>query len=774
MIRSFLTIVGLLLALSATQAQNTQIREFQQPVQLTTIEWSGQHLLMGGSTDTTSQSDFLLIRQDTSLQILSTIAYPDPGDAGKDEMKFVRQAQNGGLLLAGTGNDATPGFSSIKLIRTNPQGTVLWARKFTAPSPYVIRDLTGMDCYGDGAAVVACVLHQPVTGDNFGHTIKLTPAGAVQWTHTAALQDPSIQGNLNFVAPSSNVVVQGPDTVWIAWNRTDTLSGNYVPVIPIYAGTASVPPGGPVWTYTNQEADYLTEIQLADPVNHKLTMLCTEHFSSFGYVHLIQCSSSFLAEKGLLYQHNAQTFIGKLGGGGDFYENTGVFVRFTGTLNIIRRNHQNYFPPVQDFVSEQDKVYAISRGDNYYNANNLILSFNWQGTPGCSMTDTAYDYPQIVLPPPPQYFPPDPLAPVIQLQTTTIFPTATSLTLSHSLLCDGDELIWPGDVDDNGTANSVDVLYLGVAWGANGSLRPNGSTAWTGQSAGANWGPQFSNFIDWKYADCDADGTVGQADIQVISQNYGLIHNRNGAERTLDGPPLYLSIPVDSVMVGDTLMADVFLGTPLDTADQLYGIAFTITYDTALVQAGSAAFIPDSTWFGEQGVNTAYLSKDFYDLGQVEAALTRTDQQMVNGQGRIGSFMIITIDNISGKTVESRQLNLSIVPRLAMNLNQDSLSIEATEGDSLVVFQEIINSQSPRSDLDLRIYPQPADQEVVITCSQRIESVQLLTLHGQILLETRPGGTQTRVPLEGIAPGTYILRVQSPAGLMQQMLVQVY
>jgi hypothetical protein len=417
----------------------------------------------------------------------------------------------------------------------------------------------------------------------------------------------------------------------------------------------------------------------------------------------------------------------------------------------------------------QDKAYSIVEE---YTSTILSVRFGWLDAPGCTVSDTAYDDAQILLPPAPQFAQPDPPAPAIQIQMAAISPGFASLTVTDSLVCNGNGLIWPGDADHNGVANSVDVLYLGAAWGETGPLRPGGTTAWTGQPAGPDWGWQFFNFIDWKYADCNGDGTVGQADLQTVAQNYGLTHNRTGAGTSSEGPPLSLSAPEDSAMTGDTIMADVFLGAPLDSADQLYGIAFTLTYDPELVQEGSAAFIPDSSWFGEPGVNSVYLSKDFHTLGRVEAALTRTDRMMVSGQGRIGSFMIIAVDNISGKTLESRQLNLGIVPRLAMNILQDPISIQAAGGDSVIVFQEGSSSRDARTGPSLRIYPQPAGQEAAIECSHRMESVQLLTLHGQVLREIRPGSMQARLRLDGVAPGAYLLRIQSPAGLAQRMLIR--
>ncbi|MFQ5627366.1 MAG: LamG-like jellyroll fold domain-containing protein [bacterium] len=78
--------------------------------------------------------------------------------------------------------------------------------------------------------------------------------------------------------------------------------------------------------------------------------------------------------------------------------------------------------------------------------------------------------------------------------------------------------VWPGDTDNNGQVNGVDVLFLGVNWAGIGPARRNASTAWFGQQA-QSWIPESST-----YADADGNGVVEMPDMAVVDLNWGKTH----------------------------------------------------------------------------------------------------------------------------------------------------------------------------------------------------------------------------------------------------------
>jgi hypothetical protein len=88
------------------------------------------------------------------------------------------------------------------------------------------------------------------------------------------------------------------------------------------------------------------------------------------------------------------------------------------------------------------------------------------------------------------------------------------------------QVMYPGDVNNSGQANTLDVLFLGLSWGSTGPERMSPTTAWMPQSVAPNqWAQEFSNGINYAYADCNGDGVIDQADLEEgIEANFLLEH----------------------------------------------------------------------------------------------------------------------------------------------------------------------------------------------------------------------------------------------------------
>ncbi len=83
--------------------------------------------------------------------------------------------------------------------------------------------------------------------------------------------------------------------------------------------------------------------------------------------------------------------------------------------------------------------------------------------------------------------------------------------------------VYPGDANNDGIVNEVDVLPLGVFWRSSGPEREGDDlTGWFIQPA-YSWEELAAT-----YADCNGDGTVNEADLSVIEGNWGLTHAMGG------------------------------------------------------------------------------------------------------------------------------------------------------------------------------------------------------------------------------------------------------
>ncbi|TAE46334.1 MAG: hypothetical protein EAZ89_20260, partial [Bacteroidetes bacterium] len=398
MIRMLVILIAVSFLQGTAFAQDARTSQLSGGVVLNTIGWNGQHLLIGGATDTVQGNwDFLLTRRDTLFQEIATYAYPY---SGKDQLRFVKPLANGDMILAGTGyTTLTSDTLEITLMRISAQGNVLWAKRFSTPSAYELLGLAGMDCYADGSAVFSLCLRDLNTEVRFGQMVKLTPLGAISWQSTVSLGKGKASDPIFPQIPRSNVLIQGPDTVWVAWNRVDTTLTANIREIAVYEGVYVNAPDWNIWAYSSATGSpdvfpSVMEIGLTDPVIRKITMLAEGGFGS-GYspVMMIQFSSMFSFEWGHVSSYFGSG-KGTLGGGRD-YMFSDIFTRFDGYTSSIFRNHLPTGPEdITDFVSVGNKGYAIRRSDDAWPQAQAmksgLLSFSWlPSVQVCGLADTA-------------------------------------------------------------------------------------------------------------------------------------------------------------------------------------------------------------------------------------------------------------------------------------------------------------------------------------------------------------------------------------------------
>ncbi|MBN2103790.1 hypothetical protein JW835_07095, partial [bacterium] len=79
--------------------------------------------------------------------------------------------------------------------------------------------------------------------------------------------------------------------------------------------------------------------------------------------------------------------------------------------------------------------------------------------------------------------------------------------------------VYPGDTDNNGVVNALDVLPIGLNFLSEGFARDTVSFAW-GPSQAESWYPAISTF-----ADANGDGTVDEKDVIGIGVNWGNTHS---------------------------------------------------------------------------------------------------------------------------------------------------------------------------------------------------------------------------------------------------------
>ncbi len=331
--------------------------------------------------------------------------------------------------------------------------------------------------------------------------------------------------------------------------------------------------------------------------------------------------------------------------------------------------------------------------------------------------------------------------------------------------------VWPGDADNDLIADNNDLLAIGLTYGDTGPVRPGATLNWEAQQ-GSAWATSLPSGTNAVFTDTDGNGIVNDDDTLAINLNYGLTHQKTNTEMAGAGDPLlFLAAVNDSVSAGETVNISINFGVDSLPADSIYGLAFTIQYNNAVVDSFSA-HVSYNGWLGTYGTNMLGIQKDFYQNGEVDVALVRKDQQIASGHGMIANLSIVMIDDIAGKTAAAEILDLDLIDVRVIGLDGEEIPVN-TEGTQVVVSSAGVNSILDDLAKQIRIYPQPAQDLVFIELDEpQTWEATLFTLSGQQISSVSSlRGTQESLDLSPYANGLYILRIKTKAGTLSKKIM---
>jgi len=330
--------------------------------------------------------------------------------------------------------------------------------------------------------------------------------------------------------------------------------------------------------------------------------------------------------------------------------------------------------------------------------------------------------------------------------------------------------VWPGDCDYDLQANNVDVLTLGIAFGATGTVRPGASNSWTAQPS-ADWTQHIPLGANYKHADCNGDGIVNLGDTAALILNYSQTHPFRIANpllpRAQSLAPLYLVPFNDTVGPNSILGVDVFAGSTALPVNNFYGLSFDLLYNNALVQAGSVAMDFSGSWLGTKNVSMLALSHDNSSQGRTGIGMCRTTHTEVNGYGYLGTIYLTT-----GNVTSITPLELDLSGVQAIDGMMVNIPLNA-QGATVYIDPSLPQGIHANAEtVHFNVYPNPASAQLTVnTPGFTAERIRLINQLGQTVQELRPQGEQTQIDASAAAEGIYLLQVRTEKGVSQQRVV---
>ncbi len=359
-----------------------------------------------------------------------------------------------------------------------------------------------------------------------------------------------------------------------------------------------------------------------------------------------------------------------------------------------------------------------------------------------------------------------------QCQLTKIVMEVKDLGIPNSDICVDDDCVWPGDGNNDGVVNMIDLLFVGANFGDVGYSRPNASVLWYGQYSD-EWLPYTpSNGVDTKYSDMDGNGTVEYVDLNAMDACYYLTHSLTPEYNPFEkNYPIYLElISTPPFFPGDLVEYNIKLGKSANPAYDIYGLTFSFDYDYTKVEAGSmqVEFYNDS-WFTINSPTISMVKEPF--VGRMDIGLSRTSGYSASGYGDIGKLEFIVEDDVEGRDKAYRLANSNAISLHTIlgfdgqmnyiQLPEYGTSFEIAYGEDATGLQ----------NEDLRVYPNPTEGllNLHLNGDNALQSYQLYTTTGHLVRQTKSlKGKNVAVQLYDLPTGIYILRVQTELGLITQ------
>lgn len=336
-------------------------------------------------------------------------------------------------------------------------------------------------------------------------------------------------------------------------------------------------------------------------------------------------------------------------------------------------------------------------------------------------------------------------------------------TWQHTYTC---SIVWPGDANRDGVANSTDVLELGLQAGATGVTRSGASTSWTGQYV-INWAGTGSTGWNKSHADCNGDGIINSSDNAAITSNFALTHAFKESQSTVANGDIKLVPAQTMAYEGIWNKADIYLGDASNNMSQLYGLAFDINYDQNMVQTDSVKILYTNSFLSNGNQNITF-QKPIHSNGKLYAASVRVDHTNISGNGKIGEFWY----KVKSGLPANSNLNLSIS-------NSQKVNASATFGTLSVEAPIVLNissnltglSANGNLDLAVSVFPNPSNGLLYLSSELPVNiHYTIMDVTGRVLLLGEFNGSK-KLELRDLSAGTYLLKLDTGKNMAFKKLI---
>lgn len=334
-----------------------------------------------------------------------------------------------------------------------------------------------------------------------------------------------------------------------------------------------------------------------------------------------------------------------------------------------------------------------------------------------------------------------------------------------SLCTSGDTCIWPGDANNDGVTTMSDIFNIGYGFGKSGNSRPFASNKWSGQPA-QKWSLNFPDGTNFNHADANGDGIIDSADVLPLVLNIGMQHGKKSesSESLASDILLGVKIDTDSIFSGNVLTGTIQLGTEEHPAEDVFGAAFRLIYDTSILVPGTFKF----ELMDGMGSNSEVVIATADRKGTTEIGIVRVDGKGVTIKGPIIKWKYVVEGNVGGV----RDTKISIDNAKIVNPKLQNIEVY-TEDASVVVKQSTSISNPKVLNALINVYPNPFSDILNITAHNlKITQVKVINLQGQIIIEKEIKANELQLDASTLRSGIYFIEITTNEGRIVKKIIR--
>ncbi|MFN0177054.1 MAG: T9SS type A sorting domain-containing protein [Saprospiraceae bacterium] len=346
------------------------------------------------------------------------------------------------------------------------------------------------------------------------------------------------------------------------------------------------------------------------------------------------------------------------------------------------------------------------------------------------------------------------------------------------------QIMFPGDANNDGRCNHVDILPIGILHGQEVFPRFLPTLNWQPQQFPLFPGQLPVSGVNFAFSDSDGNGMIDSIDLDGLALNYDLSQNESQPPPkpyilddtlfTTSVPTLRLRFLKDTVFVGNSVVAvlQFFSTNPLPSSEAALGFALNLKYETENVKDSLTRIYVDSMPGDLMFVASAVNYRDIWRTpsGTIEMGVAGKRKNTLD-HTRDLAFIIVTIDDIL-RSGETRPFTMAFGDVLMINKDEQVLRVKL-ETDTIILFQPGDDAVTQPELLSLRLSPNPVRERLHIESPDaRMERLEVFDTLGRLVL-SQDGRGETRFDLsvETLPPGLLLLAVRTREGAVLKKFI---